>query len=814
MRALSSPTVQQLSPPLNHQRRVMVQSKLKQNMVGRRLLVMLVSAILCTTASTLRVLWKTTNALKEICVDSCNVPVNSLLVKNWERRARRRQQRPVVRDSDLQSYEILSRMSLEADQDWTTSQGRHMDLCGSHAQSASQRHPGSFPSSDALNQASRVVISGLFSPIGVRLAMRLVEQCGVHQIIGIDDLMPNTRGYRMEQMERYAILMRLIPKLRLFLPHSGILPKAPLHERLESFGPTHMVHLYNLDDSSTNPLYYLRNSMMSMDQIFGIAKKLTVMPNIVYIPSAQMELDHLIARTYHGLFGLASTGLQIPQVYGPWGRGNSWTFSLGELIMRNITIPSDVVIPPDDEPLLFVDDAVNAVLVAMQFRRGAVSFQLGSHTTKADIERAIMSLEYPVTMRVRRPNMYIEDWLGWDPVTSNLEGAKKLLAWHYNRAYPYGRISPSNEPHFEPLQRQPFPCASECSLPSDCQKSVMDDVATISKAITHGCKYALYMVNLWEGVEGLPVSVPAEGSDSTTCQIAFVSGASPLVKEVRKDGANGLVKSNGWSLVWTSNETSQLSDADLALPKLSPGKLFSNTVSRAFFVDVDRVTVPTMDSLLELIRVLDAPSRKAKKKKEFRSGTTLYNFRWTPPQAARTVILFGQQQQFPFPEVNQMTKYLNFISKRDSFQLSPRFSRQIQFYDQVAHFVQVNERRTQEEIDSFSSPTFPYLWVHSTLLMHNLREEGGRLLRCEWYDEQIFWGHSDLNDFSLAYILAKRRILGQLGPAIIGQREWIPLLVAGSEERLQNVDGKELFIRLLPSTKLFPQNRPTDATVQ
>lgn len=808
MRALSLWSVRKVSPPRFQTKSRRLVRRLNPDPMGRFIL-MLAMATVLMTLSTLRVHFKSVNSLMESYRNSYSDTLPCALLTPWDHRARLRKKRPAVREAHLEPYSVTSISTApQSDLDWTTAQGRHEELCGSHARDASKRHPGSFQVKDSINAKSRVLIVGILSPVGIHLALKLVQECGVQHIMGLDDITPNTRKYRVEQMERYALLIRLIPSLeRLIVPFVGILPKEQ-QDRLENFGPTHLVNLYSKDDSSSNTLYHLRSSMTAMDQLFELSKKLITTPNIVYIPSERLDLDHVIASTYHCLYGLSSTSLQLPQVYGPWGHPLSWTFLVGEQTMRNSTGTnmSDVMIPPDATPFLFVDDAVDAILAAMQFQHGVVSFSLTSQTTKVDIERAILSLGDPTEVmtkaqstKVHQGHDEVKDWIGWTAYTPTIDGVNELLAWHYNRAHPYGGIKQeaSTSPPIESLHRQSFPCASECSRPSHCEKSPFDVVAKVSKKLTHGCKYALYMVNLWSNLVELPISTATPVANVTTCRIAFVSSESLLVQTLVKGAVNGKVEHNGWTLVWLEGEAIQLSEADFALAKLSPSKLFSDTVSRAVFLDANRLPVPSMEYIVGLIRILDAPPRKAQRRKIFRSGTTLFQLSWSAKQAARRVIFFGQQQTFPFPETNQLSQYIDFILRRDGIKPSRSLSRQTQFYDQTAHLVQTGDRRSLQENQAGMYLTFPYHWVRSSMLIHDLHDEEARLLRCEWYDEQVFWGNSDLEDVSLAYVLAKRRITGRQGTPIIDQLEWSPLLVADSGERVQNGNGEDLFLRIL-----------------
>lgn len=94
-------------------------------------------------------------------------------------------------------------------------------LCGAHAREAAKYHPENFllpPSSDSarnrhrpqqpLGPQSRVLISGILSPLGLHLAIALFRQCGVVNFLGLDTMFPNDPLIRLEHQERFAVLMQ------------------------------------------------------------------------------------------------------------------------------------------------------------------------------------------------------------------------------------------------------------------------------------------------------------------------------------------------------------------------------------------------------------------------------------------------------------------------------------------------------------------------------------------------------------------------------------------------------------------------------
>ena len=88
----------------------------------------------------------------------------------------------------------------------------NVNVCGQHAQEASQLLPNQYPEHTAVNSNSRVVVTGALSQLGMEVILSLHEQCGVSYIMGIDSAYPNTRHERIEMMEwRYKYIAKRVP---------------------------------------------------------------------------------------------------------------------------------------------------------------------------------------------------------------------------------------------------------------------------------------------------------------------------------------------------------------------------------------------------------------------------------------------------------------------------------------------------------------------------------------------------------------------------------------------------------------------------
>lgn len=138
------------------------------------------------------------------------------------------------------------------------------------------------------------------------------------------------------------------------------------------------------------------------------------------------------------------------------------------------------------------------------------------------------------------------DWaktlLGFTPKIDLDTGLEILLAWHFDRAFPYATSNhvpvQTQCSKYDPdcLRGTPvFPCASECTAPHFCKNSLFDDVLTLTNAMTSTCKnVVLYTVALEPDIDHSPNAFVRLSTQSIAsvpgkhCNIEFVNAESPL----------------------------------------------------------------------------------------------------------------------------------------------------------------------------------------------------------------------------------------------------------------------------------------------
>ncbi|KAL7517158.1 hypothetical protein ACHAWX_002103 [Stephanocyclus meneghinianus] len=318
----------------------------------------------------------------------------------------------------------------------------------------------------------------------------------------------------------------------------------------------------------------------------------------ITIPSslrgASKLMDEILASAYHSAHGIYSVGLRFFEVYGPWSTPGTEVFDLVEKVAIETGSVPDTIQDDNVKDYVFIDDAVDAIMAAMQYRsvEGVpVVFNVGTgkgttlRQMEEEVRRHFPKVQNNPSFKDGRlfttsiaSTARSEALLGFKAQTSLQEGLAHTISWHRDRSLPYGH-DPSSTPSLErqslesalsssldaqrpkcsPLDREclrgspVFPCASECRRSDRCTPSAWDDVASLSRAVTSGCDAVLYTVLLDEDAEQIPSATLAVGVDSSPyvgaglpselgkktaarCNVAFVSERSPLVQRLRSEG--------------------------------------------------------------------------------------------------------------------------------------------------------------------------------------------------------------------------------------------------------------------------------------
>lgn len=757
------------------------------------------------------------------------------------------------------------------------------ELCGFFAQNSSLTVPNSYPRSAAVGPSSRVLITGILSPIGMHLALRLHQRCGVKEIIGVDSAFPSTMLHRLQVMERTRLLHSYLPRLApIITSHVGLNPlsnKRPAHfvpstlevDWVAEYRPTHIVHLANYDanvwssdayrntghpyvhasDGGHSALYSIRQGPTAMEQLLlsMAAAEEKKRPQFVYVSAGdgahQQDrasalhqrlrlVDEALAAVYAQEHGVVSTAVRLPSaVFGPWGHGESDVYQRLEAAVRGQPLTNRSESSLLD--LVYVGDVVDGVVAAMQFRStasAATAVELPSRATLSTeaIQTAIDSLRAGEVLGAFKPT--VERWksaqspavaltrqyLEWYPRTSIEHGLVRTLAWHWDHAHPFGAGNTTTdsttaaftgdkllERHF--LATCPaddvvchvgpryMPCSSECAVNSQCTLSLFDDLLPLTRDVTGGCDVVLYTQLLDNNAVDmqLPTTYMDDG-DPLVCTVAFVSFESPLVDAVihkvpdqqmarlgviprpedegkpdaihqlKKEKLNGRLLYLGWILVWPSESPVVVSQIDTSLLKLAPGRLFSDDVQYAVHIEQNFGVAPKPNDVLFLITQM---RRSAIPKHVIRRKTPPKAKYLIPAEPEKCVALLvselryresSRDERLPSDAkvtLRQATRFMRFENGEEPLKKEvAQIKRQREFYERVNSFMNREAMRSPDEpLHKFELSH----WARTRWVVHDLRSEHARQLRCDWFQEHIQWG-TDLDQLSFAYVMARREL--------------------------------------------------------
>ncbi len=416
---------------------------------------------------------------------------------------------------------------------------------------------------------------------------------------------------------------------------------------MQSFKPTHVVHLasysmdvYNdalvdpawkntrspyvpkdhaSDPQKLNPYFYpIRSGMVSMEQLLQTIARFPVdeRPQFVYVAKPEKsntkpdrydtlfqtmkQMDEILADSYHNQDdnGLPSIGMRLPNtVYGPWGYAGSITHDIfARAAEENKGIVNDDSASSmqwrmkdessDSLELLYVDDAVDTLISALQFRANKAMTVTVPAERKTSIEflsSAVKSFMHAKTankMSFLHAKLNAIDTvysmmndgeqsliLSKTMKTSLKDGLLKSIAWHMDRLTPFGSApiaSPDEDASLnvssvetgdELLQRHgmetcdPYdvtchnsfdylPCSSECNAHKKCAPSVFDDTRELVRSVSEGCDVVMYTQMLGYNVKDAELhaeymdDADLDDDELLVCNFAFVPRESDLVATV------------------------------------------------------------------------------------------------------------------------------------------------------------------------------------------------------------------------------------------------------------------------------------------
>ena len=536
------------------------------------------------------------------------------------------------------------------------------------------------------------------------------------------------RGSTFEKRKQDQLLTQTIPRIH-GQPKAGMMESLLEELRVVKkdgrmphflYASSYEVYNYYSDDNQSNPPPFTEDKPLSTPSSFAGASKL---------------MDEVLAQTYFKTDSIYSVGLRLFSVYGPWGLPGSPMYEMAERVSVGkspLDIETDIL--HDVRDFVYIDDAVDAIMSAMQFRyQQPVVFNVGSGKGTSlrqvgEIMQSYVTGKNATSLKPQTPETVAvanigraERVLGYKARVSLEQGLEQLLAWHYDRAYPYGSpdkkgtnriadkgIVSCNKYDKECLKGTPvFPCASECAHDSQCIPTFYDDVLAYSRMLTEECEAVMYTISLEDDLSAIPsaqVQVSAKSKshiegNGGRCNIAFVSESSPLYRRLssssQTNGGKALPVMHGhWVLipVAISTHVKDIMHILKLIPKLSPGQFFGSKTTRAIYCDPNVV----MDNVPLILNEFE-------KKPDSVGGP------------AATAILIGKSRHSGQERLIDATTSLQERVQNTAYRMI-----------RIA------------AIDEMAGSGFS-LRVDPSFIVHSLKNDNSRLYRCDILGEVVQW---------------------------------------------------------------------------
>jgi len=574
-------------------------------------------------------------------------------------------------------------------------------------------------------------------------------------------------------------------------------------------------HHNNNNNNSSNSRKEKKKTQSSSTKFPHLLDETQMLSTPSSLRGASKIMDEMLAKLYYDTKGIYSVGLRFFTVYGPWAPPGSPIFEMAE---RAVTGDLDSIDENSDDKenpkrnsnynnhdiwkesihdFVYIDDAVDAMMAAMQFRTSALQPPSSVGGVKSSKERQnphpiifnvasgkghsledilnIMQEFFPPISKKKTASSSTERrteqidagsvgstkrtgiLLGYQPQVSLRDGIIKTLAWHYDRAFPYGGRGHTKDdkekksiffanqgvvgclPYDkECLRGTPiFPCASECSHEAQCTKSHYDEVIGWTQALTSECETVLYTVDLDDTLHSLPSADPKIQTSSKsflkgTCNLAFVSQHSQLVQSLQNPNRGSsfmgsssskrrddLFRDGSWVLiplkvaplgVEDSNDITNKNEILKLLPKISPGLFFGGNTKRAIYIDSDII----LDNIPKLLREASAQPYS----EEMEGATAMLIGRGTPKD------YFADNGD----EEEEMINSMDDPNYRQRGLESTNTLVQNAAYRMVRIAVS----------DNLFGDGFMEL-LDSRWMVHTLQSDDGRLFRCDVLGEIVQW---------------------------------------------------------------------------
>lgn len=289
-----------------------------------------------------------------------------------------------------------------------------------------------------------------------------------------------------------------------------------------------------------------------------------------------------------------------------------------------------------------------------------------------------------------------------------------------------------------------FPCASECSDTQLCKTSPLDEIVEVGKSITNDCSIVVYTflpdnIQIGRGLKKPPNNENKIQFDPRKiCYLAFMSQKSKKQLTSNQNIENDITHKD-WIILGISDWESFGEEKVSLLLKLSPGRFFASNVQYSMYTDNGFETPPSYDNVLYLIdSMFMNRSQKEQKNPIFLANS-----------------LFRGGHKHKLGEAIDAMKEARDWEKNSKKSLQIPIMPQSTFYTYYLSNMNRKDLRCTDE----SSYTFEFkVWIDGIKVLHSLKKEDARQLRCEWYSEHLQF-QNKLDQLSLAMVIARREFM-------------------------------------------------------
>jgi hypothetical protein len=246
-----------------------------------------------------------------------------------------------------------------------------------------------------------------------------------------------------------------------------------------------------------------------------------------------------------------------------------------------------------------------------------------------------------------------------------------------------------------------------------------------------------------------------------------------------------------------------LTDAEISLLFIDPGKLFADSVEKVMFAN-DAGFSTQAD--IHLLRILIGMNRRAlptHTRKIYRPGSKIFRLDEAGAENSRAVAFFAAEFTIAPKSISEY-KYM-LLASANATEFPKEFDqRQLFFYEESSLLIETNKHRPEFDIQDNIYESYPFQWLLMSVMIHDLQMDEARLFRCAWYDEHLFWSQSGekntrhgTEQLSLAYLIGRLKLEKSIGPSIDLKQTWLPFLDPNTKQILTNRRGSDVFMRIL-----------------